>query len=47
MSLILTDALPVSLSDKLLNDILKYIKYNGLILGYIAVILTVRLLGRI
>jgi len=47
MSLTLTEVLPANLPDRLLNEILKYTKYNGLLLGYIAVILTIRLFGRI
>lgn len=35
-----------TLSDRLLSDILMYTKFNGMLLGYIAVVLTLRLLGR-
>ena len=36
-----------TLSDQILSELLTYTKFNGMILGYIAVVLTIRLLGRI
>lgn len=36
-----------TLSDQILSELLTYTKFNGMILGYIAIVLTIRLLGRI
>lgn len=38
---------PSSLSDKLLAELTKYVKYNGMLLGYIAILLTIRTLGKL
>ena len=36
-----------TLSDTLLSELIMYTKFNGMLLGYLSVILTIRLLGRI
>lgn len=36
-----------SLSDKFLSDLLLYTKLNGMLLGYIAVVITIDTFGRI
>lgn len=33
-----------TLSDALISDLLTYTKFNGMLLGYIAIIVTIRLL---
>ncbi len=36
-----------TLSDQILSEILTYTKFNGMILGYVAIVLTIKLLGRV